>query len=310
MTKKPAERFNIIIVPRGRSRIRRIQVSTGMFRALAGCCAGLALICVGILAAMLYYRGAYLETESVRLQAADFMQQRSALMGRLASLEDSLTRTERFAAKVEATAGKNRAGRVGQGPVEEVENLPDAPAATPIKLGDGLWKSPFSKSLTSGLDLTLDKLKERTDMVEEKLHASFSLQQDKTYFWSSLPHAWPTRGWVTSEFGVGRRNHMHEGIDIAGPVGTPIMAPGDGVVTYSGYRAGYGKCVVIDHGYGIATLYGHLSSTYVEEGQRVQRGLQIAAIGNTGRSTGPHLHYEVHVDGVPVNPMLYLAGKM
>lgn len=67
---------------------------------------------------------------------------------------------------------------------------------------------------------------------------------------------------------------------------------------------------MIDHGYGIATLYGHLSSTYVEEGQRVQRGLQIAAIGNTGRSTGPHLHYEVHVDGVPVNPMLYLSGKM
>lgn len=225
MTKKPAERFNIIIVPRGRSRIRRIQVSTRMFRALAGSCAALALVVVGVLAAMLYYRGAYLETEGVRLQAADFMQQRSDLMGRLAALEDSLTRTERFAAKVEATAGKNRSGRVGQGPVEEFENLPDAPAAAPIKLGDGLWKSPFSKSLTAGIDLTLDKLKERTDLVEEKLHASFSLQQDKTYFWSSLPHAWPTHGWVTSAYGAGRRHRMHEGIDIAGPVGTPIMAP-------------------------------------------------------------------------------------
>ncbi len=259
---------------------------------------------------MLSYRSAYLETEGIRQEAASFMQELADLMQRLASLDESLGRTERFAAKVEATAGKTRSERVGQGPVEEFESLPDAPVASKVNLGSGLWKSPFSKSLTSGMDLTLDKLKERTDQVEAKLHTAFGKQQDKSYFWSSLPHSWPTRGWVTSEFGAGRGNHMHEGIDIAGPVGTPITAPGDGVVTFEGYRAGYGKCVIIDHGYGVSTLYGHLSSSYVQEGQRVQRGLMIASMGNTGRSTGSHLHYEVHVDGVPVNPLLYLSGKL
>lgn len=99
---------------------------------------------------------------------------------------------------------------------------------------------------------------------------------------------------------------MHNGVDIAAPIGTPIIAPSDGVVIYAGPKGGYGRAVIIDHGYGIQTLYGHTSQLFVSEGDHVSRGEKIAAVGSTGASTGPHLHYEVHVDGIPTNPMNYI----
>jgi murein DD-endopeptidase MepM/ murein hydrolase activator NlpD len=312
-TRKPAERFSILIVPRNRSHVRRIDASGRLLKAAVGGVAAFVLAFAGAIGAMTYYRSVSVATEELRVQAAQVLQERAALMGKVAELEAAVGRAERFAAKVEASSSKGKEP-VAQGPIEEMDALPDVQAAAPIRLGEGMWKSPFSKSLTAGLDLSIKKLTERTDVVEEKLHSAFSLQQEKLYFWASLPSIWPTHGWVTSEFGDGRggRRHFrwHEGVDIAGPVGTPITAPGDGVVTYSGYKAGYGRAIIIDHGFGITTLYGHCSAVYVEEGQHVNRGMQIAAVGNTGRSTGPHLHYEIHVDGVPVNPMLYLANKM
>ncbi len=129
------------------------------------------------------------------------------------------------------------------------------------------------------------------------------------FFWASVPTLWPTRGFLTSRFGAGRGNRLHDGIDIAGRPGTPIVAPGDGMVTFTGYKGGYGNTLKLDHGYGIMTLHGHCSKIFVQEGDRVKRGEVIAAVGNTGYSTGPHLHYEVHIDGAPVNPMRYLAKR-
>ncbi len=313
--RKPAERFSILIIPRNRSRIRRIEATDRVFKlALSGAVALAFIFCASIVT-MFVYRSAYVGTEDVRVEAAQYMQERAVLLERLGQLEESLARTERFAAKLEALSGAGKAGRVGEGPVAEVEEQTNVSASKSVSLGKGMWKSPFLGTLTEGITLNLDKLAERAGHVEGKLHALFSKQQDKLYFWASLPSSWPTRGWITSVFGAKRgwgRSHTryHEGIDIAGPRGTPIVAPGDGLVTYTGYKHGYGKTVVIDHGYGISTLYGHCSALFVEEGQRIKRGLLIAAIGNTGRSTGPHLHYEVRVDGVPVDPMLYLANNM
>ena len=128
---------------------------------------------------------------------------------------------------------------------------------------------------------------------------------------ASTPTIWPVRGWVTSSFGqrispFTGRLQMHEGLDIAARPGTPVRATADGVVIYSGWKSDLGKLVTIDHGYGYRTRYGHLSAIYVRKGQRVKRGETVGAVGNTGRSTGPHLHYEVKVSGLPVNPKNYL----
>jgi len=116
---------------------------------------------------------------------------------------------------------------------------------------------------------------------------------------------WPARGRLTSRFGWRRWRH-HDGIDIAAPYGSPVTAARDGVIVYSGWYHAYGKAVIIDHGSGLQTLYGHNSKNLVRAGQRVTKGQLIAHVGSTGRSTGPHLHFEVRINGRPVNPIKYL----
>jgi murein DD-endopeptidase MepM/ murein hydrolase activator NlpD len=113
----------------------------------------------------------------------------------------------------------------------------------------------------------------------------------------------------TSGYGM-RWGRMHYGTDFAGPVGTPIYATADGVITHAGWSSGYGRLIKIQHEFGIETRYGHLNAIRVQEGQRVSRGDRIGDMGNSGRSTGPHLHYEVRVGGEAINPMIYIrAGQ-
>ena len=116
---------------------------------------------------------------------------------------------------------------------------------------------------------------------------------------------WPVNGTVVSGFGM-RWGRMHEGIDISASTGTPIWAAAAGTVIWSSWRGGYGNCVVVDHGNGLATLYAHASALLVSVGQEVSQGQNVALVGSTGNSSGPHLHFEVRVNGVAVDPLLYL----
>lgn len=118
----------------------------------------------------------------------------------------------------------------------------------------------------------------------------------------------PVKGRISSRYGAREsiRNHTHKGLDIAAKIGTPIKAVADGKVTYSGVMGGYGNLIIIDHGNGITTRYGHCSKLYVKLGKQVKAGELIAAVGNTGNSTGPHLHFEIRQNGVYVNPTDYL----
>jgi len=118
----------------------------------------------------------------------------------------------------------------------------------------------------------------------------------------------PISGTITSRFGAAssRRVSRHTGLDIAASTGTPIKAAAGGTVTFSGYKGSYGYMVVINHGNGVETYYGHCSKLYVSAGQQVSQGQKIAAVGNTGNSTGPHLHLEIRVNGVAYNPQNYL----
>ncbi|MBF0273988.1 MAG: M23 family metallopeptidase [Nitrospinae bacterium] len=130
---------------------------------------------------------------------------------------------------------------------------------------------------------------------------------------ASTPSIWPVKGWITSGFGYrsspfnGIRK-MHEGIDIVAKRGTPVIAPAAGVVVKAGRVNGYGLLVEIKHGYGLLTKYGHNSKLLVKEGQKVKRGQIISKVGSSGRSTGPHLHYEVVLNGVPINPLNYIIN--
>lgn len=128
---------------------------------------------------------------------------------------------------------------------------------------------------------------------------------------SSVPALWPVEGSLTGSFGqredpFNGEGAFHRGVDISVPVGTRVIASADGVISEADFTGGYGRCVVIDHGNGITTRYGHLSAFTVHPGQSVHRGETIGYSGSSGRSTGPHLHYEVRIHDVPVNPYKYL----
>jgi len=135
----------------------------------------------------------------------------------------------------------------------------------------------------------------------------------------ATPNIWPSQGRLTSGFGYRfspfqkraglHSGAMHEGVDIANKPDTPIVATADGVVRYAGWMSGFGMVVVVDHGFGYSTLYGHTSKVLVKPGTQVERGQQIAYMGTTGRSTGIHLHYEVWRHGKPVNPVKYLRER-
>lgn len=122
----------------------------------------------------------------------------------------------------------------------------------------------------------------------------------------ATPNAWPVRGWVTREFQGKRGPGYHPGIDIAADAGTPVRAAGDGTVLVAGWNEEYGNFVLIDHGFGLTSLYAHNSSLSVVKEDRVRAGDPIAFVGSTGHSTGPHLHFEVRRNGIPMDPKNYL----
>jgi murein DD-endopeptidase MepM/ murein hydrolase activator NlpD len=149
--------------------------------------------------------------------------------------------------------------------------------------------------------------------VELHVHQLDQHLLDKESFLHSTPTLMPANGHLTSNYGprmspYAGRIKMHEGLDIGAQTGTPIVAPADGIITFSGPKPGFGNFVQIDHGYGVETIFGHASTLSVKKGQKVVRGDMIATVGNTGFSTGPHVHYEVRVNGTPVDPLYYVLN--
>jgi len=157
----------------------------------------------------------------------------------------------------------------------------------------------------------LTQLKGAALKQEASLTLLIEYFEDKRSLYASTPSVWPVRGWVTSHFGTRTSpfsgiQKFHEGMDVAAQTGTPVVAPADGVVTKAGFGTGYGNLVEISHGYGIKTSFAHNSRLNVKAGQRVKRGDVISYVGDSGSSTGPHLHYEVRINNLPVNPARYL----
>ena len=164
---------------------------------------------------------------------------------------------------------------------------------------------------TSNLDYKIDDLQVKATLQEQSLHDLYELLKERQSEFDAIPTIWPVKGWITSGFGYRvspftGSSQLHEGIDIASKLGSLIYSPAAGKVLAIDTSEGYGKTLLIDHGYGLVTMYGHNSEIYVKPGQKVKRGDAIAAVGSTGRSTGPHCHYELRLNGVPINPRKYI----
>jgi murein DD-endopeptidase MepM/ murein hydrolase activator NlpD len=169
------------------------------------------------------------------------------------------------------------------------------------------------KNLVRLMHQSLDSLEEEAAIRTGEKKELYKYLENQKAMLRCTPSLWPTKGWVSSGFGsrispFTNKKEFHQGLDICTRKGTPIIAPADGVVTGVGSNYGYGKILTIKHGYGLKTRYAHLNTILVKKGEYVKRGQEIAKVGTTGRTTGPHLHYEVHLKNVPVNPMRYIIN--
>lgn len=183
----------------------------------------------------------------------------------------------------------------------------------PDNLNANFGISESHNSLMREMHEQIDQLSVLTETQEKGFETLLGSLDRKKNILASTPAIWPTTGWVTSRFGYRKSpftglREFHKGLDISTRKGTPIIAPGDGVITFCGKRGYMGKTVIIDHGHGIVTRFGHCDKFLMKQGDRVIRGNSIALVGNTGRSTGPHVHYDIRINGISVNPQKYILN--
>jgi murein DD-endopeptidase MepM/ murein hydrolase activator NlpD len=298
------EKYTIMVVPKTAAKMRKFQVSKKAIQFSIGAVA-LFIIASGLfIYRYIDYRAQASQLPGLRKGYNQQKMQLQTLLHNVANLKKDMDRLEKF----------NRKFRTIVGLPQMEENLQQVSG-----MGGGREDS-FVEFAQRREDVYIEQMqKSLAELCREAQKQQDSLQElsevveEKESLLACTPSIWPTRGWLTSSFGyrnspfTGQRE-MHRGIDIATRFNNPVKAPADGVVTYAGRKGGLGKVVVVEHGYGYSTRFGHNSRIVVKVGDKVKRNQIIAYVGNTGRTTGPHLHYEVRIDGVAVNPFNYLLN--
>ena len=322
-----------MVVPDRKGRVRRLVLSATQLKlSLAGLALGMVIL-TAILVDYVSLLAQAVENKRLRSESADLRAHFQLVESKLGTLENALERIKTFSTKLKIITAVNDPDRnlnLAIGPLDrpgkaieelnapEVSRFPasrifEEPVLRPrsiVDLASGEIASAGDNDYLR-LNIRIDQVTRESSMREQGVLELWDLLADRASLLKSTPSSKPVNGWYTSRFGYRISPYtdkpiMHEGLDIAAAPGTPVYAPADGTVIYAGYHAAYGKLVTIDHGYSVETLYGHNSQIQVVLGQKVRRGDFISSVGSTGRSTGPHLHYEVRVNGVPVDPMNYI----
>ncbi len=292
--------YTVLVLPDASSHIRRFHIA----KSLLG---GLAVAASMIFVAFLFFiyeavslNGHMLELRQLRVAA----NQQAGLAQKIDHLENELIRLREFDLRLRTAAGLET--REGEGSVFGVGGS-DTLSSRALMVAAIAHQTAAPDSLTKELDRLSQEMSDRSKSFQELVD---QLQAKRSVL-ASTPTIWPIKGWLTAGFGYRRSpftglRQMHEGVDISNTIGTPVIAPADGIISYTGPLGGFGNVISIDHGHRIATFYGHLLQQKVSQGQRVRRGDLIALVGTTGRATGPHLHYEIQVNGTPVDPSRYV----
>ncbi len=311
------QKITIVLIPENSAQTRQIKVPKILLRGLFF----MSFIGSGLFGYILYD---YLQLRQIRESYQKISSENKGLRGEaqllLSNLEEvrrSLKRVQDYSEKLgELTQLKVKkfSSRTGIGPLTPQEfshahhngTIPQDDQHIPLGIeADRLmFRTVFDKMRNIGNNANQNALR------LQKLLSTLSQQRSLL---ASVPSVAPVDGWITSGFGTrispftGERD-MHMGVDIAAPIGTPIYAPAEGVVIFSGAKDGFGNFVMVAHGYGVVSRYGHNAENLVQPGQRVERGDQIATVGMSGRTTGPHLHYEVILNGTATDPRKFILN--
>lgn len=319
--------LTLLVMAGETSPVRRLRIKRAWFKqaAIGGAVLGLMLGVMGVDYVRL--RSDAIDVDRMRTEAAKQNEELERLRGEVSGIAQQFERIRELERKVRVIANLPAAvheartptpGGQGGDDTTGVDNatLPTpADAALPAEHHEEAAPAPAPEDkLRAALDRIGKRAAKLSTLLPEQrasLEALVAGLEDRREQLAATPSIWPTDGFVTSGYGIRTspftgRPQFHAGIDIAADFGTKIVAPASGRVVWAGPRGAFGRIVEIDHGYGIHTIYGHTDDIYVRVGQRVERGLRIASVGSTGRSTGPHLHYQVQVNGRTVNPADYI----
>ncbi len=290
--------YTLLIIPRKKSSVKKVNISGFLVKLVS-----FLVVAVFLSAAYFSYDYIMIKKEVVELAGLKRLtlvqkEQIDLLVGKIDEFDKKMVDLQQFDKKIrimtnlERCPGNDQVLGVG-GPIPEENN------------------TGSQEILIGNIRKNIDKLLEDATSREKSFKELLEFLEKQKSVLASTPSIWPVMGWVTSEFGyrisafTGKRE-FHRGIDIAARLGKEIVAPADGIVADVGKKPGMGNMVKIDHRNGITTCYGHLMKVAVKKGKRIKREDVIGYIGNSGRSTGPHLHYGVFLNGVPVNPRRYL----
>jgi murein DD-endopeptidase MepM/ murein hydrolase activator NlpD len=303
------KKISLVILSNSGSSVKQLTISTAFLRIFVLVC----LITLGIFGYDYYLLKitsiqALNSEVTISSQNDEIVRQRKQIQGfaeEIADLKAELVELNNFEKKIriianiEKTDGQDALFGIGGSIPEDLD--------TQIPLNQR------HNSLLRDMHEQVDQLHMASVNQGQGFASLFKFLKDQQNLLASTPAVRPCQGWTTSRFGYRKspftgRREFHKGYDIANRKGTPIIATADGVVSYTGPKGLLGNMVMIDHGHGMVTRFGHLYKIVVKRGQTIKRGDTIALMGNTGRSTGPHVHYEVHLNGIPVNPEKYILN--
>lgn len=280
------EFYAFIVAPSAKSKLRKIRISYKLIRGSLIVVAAVLLLSLVGLVRMFQDAAVEFQLAAIRSENEQLRRENDGLRSNYDRLYNRITVTsdaaDNLKRQIEGAPAPGDVVEAGQGGPDAIDNI-DIP--------------------------DLDR---RTQELEREIRQLVDAYRDQQLRLATIPSGFPVEGLLTDGFGL-RRNpfggggsESHEGQDIAAAWGSPVKATADGLVVYAASRAGYGNVVVIYHGNGITTRYGHMSQITVEAGQRIRRGDEIGKVGSTGRSTGPHCHYEVRQNNVPLDPIKFL----
>jgi murein DD-endopeptidase MepM/ murein hydrolase activator NlpD len=301
------------------------------------------LLSVSLIAFALDYMGMLYESfenKKLSIENLQLKKQFQMVETKLSALESSLERVKTFSTKLKLITNvddENRGIKLTIGtepkpgqsipevkePIEQRDSISQIateeeqisegppPQITEESHGDIAVDTPRNYST---LAIRIDQAVRETQVREQSVLDLWEILAERQSLINATPSIKPTRGWISSNFGrrispQTGKPAVHNGLDLATSTGTPVYAPADGVVTFASFDESFGKLVTIDHGYGVMTRFGHNSQIFVHVGQRISRWDIISSVGSTGRSTGPHLHYEVRINNVPVDPLNYILDN-
>jgi murein DD-endopeptidase MepM/ murein hydrolase activator NlpD len=289
------EFYTLIVVPHAKARFRKIQIPVRLAKWVLGSVAVVALVVSGVLIHYTRLAGEVYEARKLRVENQLLLNKTQEYELNAGRLQAQVKSLQSVVSKLGIMAGLDH-------------SLPDT-VNVGVGGASGMEASAprFEPGSLLAMEKSLTVLADRSAKLEE-------FYRDQSVLLSSTPSIWPVRGYLSASFGnridpfTGQKD-FHSGIDVSTPTGAHIKAPAEGVVISAAPQGGYGLSLVIDHGYGVVTRYGHMEGFAVRPGQRVRRGDLLGYVGNTGRSTGPHLHYEVWVREQAQNPIHFILDE-